>query len=145
MDNDRIERSIDIDAPAERVWTLICEPGWWINSGTIRPHEISTEGDVSVVTDPEHGTFRIRTEQLGPPRYAAFRWLGGSADGDSDSPTSLVEFWIEDRLPSGVTLRVVESGLAALDDTAEAAATRYEENSAGWEQELAAARTSIVG
>ena len=32
---DRIDRSIEIDATAEKVWGLVSRPGWWINSRTI--------------------------------------------------------------------------------------------------------------
>lgn len=143
MDLDRIERSIDIDAPAERVWGLISEPGWFINDGTITQHTIETEGDVSTVTDPACGTFQIRTVELDEPRYASFRWLGGSTGGVAqDAPQALVEFWITER-PGGVTLTVVESGLAALDEDALATRQRYDENVAGWEQELELARTHL--
>ena len=34
---DRIDRSIEIDAPAERVWDLVTRPGWWINEGAGGP------------------------------------------------------------------------------------------------------------
>lgn len=34
---DRIDRSIDIDAPAGRVWDLVARPGWWINEGDVDP------------------------------------------------------------------------------------------------------------
>ncbi len=27
---DRIERQVTINAPLERVWRLVSEPGWWI-------------------------------------------------------------------------------------------------------------------
>lgn len=35
---DAIEDTIEIDAPAEQVWPLISEPGWWINDGSYRDH-----------------------------------------------------------------------------------------------------------
>ena len=80
---DRIDRSIDIDAPAERVWALISQPGWWINDGTIDPDQaVDRESDdVVVVHHDEHGDFRIRTVELDQPRYAAFRWLATTARG----------------------------------------------------------------
>ena len=33
---DRIERKIEIDAPAEWVWLLVSQPGWWIDDGDRR-------------------------------------------------------------------------------------------------------------
>ncbi|MEP6651130.1 MAG: SRPBCC domain-containing protein [Lapillicoccus sp.] len=132
---DRIERSIAIAATPERVWGIVSEPGWWINDGTIRPHRIDDAGDgLFIVHDEEHGAFRIRTEQLDPPRYAAFRWIGRE---DEKGAGTLTEFWLE-ASEDGVTLRVVESGL---DNVPEDRREDYlRENSEGWEMELAAAR-----
>ncbi len=140
---DRIERSITIDATPERVWRIVSEPGWWINSGAIRPHRIEDAGDgTSVVHDEEHGAFRIRTERLDPPRYAAFRWIGRE---DEKGAGTLTEFWVEDTEDpgNGVTLRVVESGLENVPESEREAYLR--ENVQGWETELAAARTAAEG
>ena len=136
----RIERSIAIAATPERVWQIVSEPGWWINGGTIRPHRIEDAGDgTSIVHDEEHGAFRIRTERLDPPRYAAFRWLGRA---DEKGAGTLTEFWVEDAGDGtdGVTLRVVESGLENVPESEREAYLR--DNTQGWETELAAARTA---
>jgi uncharacterized protein YndB with AHSA1/START domain len=136
-DTDRIERSITIDATPERVWQIVSEPGWWINGGTLRPHRIEDGGDgTSVVHDEEHGAFRIRTERLDPPRYAAFRWIGRENERGAGT---LTEFWVEDGA-DGVTLRVVESGLENIPESEREAYLR--DNVEGWETELAAARTA---
>lgn len=136
---DRIDRSIDIDAPAERVWALISQPGWWVNSGTINPDPVveREDDDVVVVNHPEHGDFRIRTVELAEPRYAAFRWLADDAAG------TLVEFRIEDR-PGGVVLRVSESGFSSLSDDRAAWLKAREGNVEGWAIELEAARTYLT-
>lgn len=138
---DRIERSVDIDAPAERVWELIRQPGWWINSSSIISNQVVTPDDddprVSVVHDAQYGDFRIRTVTLDEPRYAAFRWLGD--DASADGPSTLVEFRIEDR-PGGVVLRVTESGFSSLSDDRETWLASREENVEGWGIELEAAR-----
>lgn len=144
---DAIERSIDIDATAERVWELVSEPGWYINDGEVRPHRIERAGeDLVVVHDEKHGPFPIRTVALDPPRYAAFRWEAGhgSSDGSTLGPTTLVEFWVVER-PGGVTLRVVESGFAAFGDDAAARRVAFDENAEGWSLELEAARRHLEG
>ena len=134
---DRIERSVTIGATPERVWQIVSEPGWWINGGTLRPHRIEDAGDgTSVVHDEEHGAFRIRTERLDPPRYAAFRWIGRE---DEKGAGTLTEFWVEDAA-DGVTLRVVESGLENVPESERVEYLR--DNTQGWETELAAARTT---
>lgn len=137
-DGDRIERSVDIAADPQRVWELVSEPGWWINDGQIVEHRIDVDDDLATVHDPVHGAFPIRTVRLDPPRYAAFRWLALSGDGQVDRELNLVEFFIDEQ-PGGVRLRVVESGLAALDVSEQQRRKLIEENTAGWELELALA------
>ena len=92
---DEIERSIHIDATAETVFAIVCEPGWYINDGEYREHEVTTDGAVSTVVDPVHGTFSIVTEALEPPHRAVFRWLSGASAGaadDADASSTVVEF-----------------------------------------------------
>ncbi|MDQ3383311.1 MAG: ATPase [Actinomycetota bacterium] len=143
---DRIERSIHIEASPQRVWALIARPGWWINEGTVTDLPTEVDGDVSTVTHPTYGEFRIQTVTLDDPRYAAYRWLGGEAgaDGAADAPTTLVEFWIDEQ-DGGVSLRVVESGFASLPGDDADRHRAFEENDQGWEQELRAARAHVTG
>lgn len=78
---DRIERSIDIDATAEKVWSLIERPGWWINEGEIESdREVRREGEADVVVHPKYGEFRLLTLASEPPRHLAVTWLDGDAD-----------------------------------------------------------------
>lgn len=141
---DRIERRIDIDADAARVWELISRPGWWINDGAIVDHPVELTDDVNVIHHEKYGDFRIRTVTLDPPHHAAFRWLNGANDAESspEAGSTLVEFRLEDRA-GGVTLRVVESGFASLGTSEEERRKNIDENTEGWEQELAAAKTWI--
>ncbi|GAA3161229.1 MULTISPECIES: ATPase [Streptomyces] len=137
---DRIARQIDIDAPAERVWELIARPGWYINDGGVEDApEPSYEGEVAVVRHPSLGEFRFRTVELDKPRYAAFRWIGTPYRNES-APSTLVEFWIDERDAGGVTLRVVESGFSGLADDPAAWLKEREGNDKGWLTELAAAK-----
>jgi uncharacterized protein YndB with AHSA1/START domain len=137
---DRIERTIEIDAPAERVWQLVSQPGWWINDGSIVDHKVERVGDLDIVHDLVHGEFKIRTERLDAPRYAAFRWIAQEPDQSGNVASTLTEFWIDDRDGAGVTLRVAESGFASLDVSAEQRRKHLDENTEGWELELGAAR-----
>lgn len=136
---DRIERSTDIDASAERVWELVSRPGWWINEGTVDPDpQIRREGDLDVVTHEKFGEFRLQTVESDPPRYVAFRWI----EQDSEAGT-LVEFWIEDR-EGGVTLRVLESGFTKLGKAHDAVVEHVQGNTEGWRTELEAARRFVT-
>ena len=141
---DRIERQIEIEAPAQRVWDLVSEPGWYINDGTVVDHRIERDGDVDVVHDPVHGAFRFRTVALDPPRYAAFRWLSDEPGPEGGEAGTLVEFWLDERT-DGVTLRVAESGFASLGGTEDDRRRRVAENTDGWEKELVVARAHLAG
>ncbi|MBQ1098350.1 ATPase [Streptomyces sp. NPDC097107] len=140
---DRIARQIDIDAPADRVWELVVRPGWYINDGAVEDEQdLSHEGDVAVVRHPSLGEFRFRTMELDKPRYAAFRWIG-TPSRDESTPSTLVEFWIDERDGGGVTLRVVESGFSTLADDPAAWLKEREGNDKGWLTELAAAKAFV--
>ncbi|MUL85271.1 MULTISPECIES: ATPase [unclassified Mycolicibacterium] len=141
-DFDRIEHEIAIDAPAQCVWDLVSEPGWYINDKEITDHHIERDGDVAIVTDPSHGRFALRTVTLDEPRYAAFRW---HIDADNlDSSSTLVEFWITPAA-SGVVLRVVESGFASLDEPEADRRSRFDDHSGGWPVELSLAQRHLAG
>ncbi len=137
LEFDRIEKQVEIDATVETVWDLVSQPGWFINDGAVVDHRIEDRGDHLVVTDPVHGSFVVRVVRLEAPRYAAFRWMGKV---DEREPSTLTEFWIDDRPGGGVLLRVVESGLASLHDDLELRRATFEGNTEGWEIELGVAR-----
>ena len=143
---DSIERDIVIAADAQRVFDLVSRPGWWINEGAIVENVVETVGDVSTVTHAKYGEFRIRTVETHPPRYVSFRWLGGDRENESlDVPGTLVEFWVDDGPAGGVTLRVKESGFSTLPVSDEQRRRNIEDNTKGWVEELAAARTFVEG
>ena len=141
---DKIERSIDIDAPAERVYDLVSRAGWWINDGAITVNVVTVEGDMTTVSHPKYGNYRVQTVSQQPPSYVSFRWFGGepARETEPDAPTTLIEFWVEDR-PGGVTLKVRESGLQSLFEDELARRRNYDDNSKGWTQELEAVRVFV--
>jgi uncharacterized protein YndB with AHSA1/START domain len=137
---DEVVRSVHVEASAETVFEVISEPGWFINDGEYREHEIRRDGASAIVVDPVHGEFEIGIVELDPPRRAVFRWLGGDAGSLKDFPSNLVEFTIEDQ-EGGVLLTVRETGFAGLDEDAAARRARFESNDSGWVEELAVAKT----
>ena len=136
---DEIVHSVLIDASAEKVFAVIREPGWFINDGEYREHEITTSGPVTHVVDPVHGSFQLAIEAHEPPNRVAFRWLGGGLGEISDAPNNTVEFVID---PAGtaarnrVRLTVRERGFAKLGLDEAVRRRNYEENLHGWQLEL---------
>lgn len=141
---DEILRSIRIAASAETVFAIISEPGWFINDGEYREHEVTTDGDVSRVVDPVHGPFEIGTVELDPPRRAVFQWLAGQAGSLEEFPANTIEFTIEPD-GEGVFLSVRETGFSGISADAAERRRRFEDNTQGWNEELAVARTLAEG
>jgi uncharacterized protein YndB with AHSA1/START domain len=136
---DRIDRSIEIDASAERVWDLVTRPGWWINEGAVEVDpDVRVEGSTTVLTHAKFGEFRLETVESRPTTYIAYRWL----EPDMDGAGTLVEFRIEPR-GDGVTLSVAESGFSRLGKSREEWLKRREGNDTGWQEELRAAKTFV--
>lgn len=141
---DRIDKSIDIAATAEKVFAIVSRPGWWINDGTaVDPDpDIRTEGGFTIVTHPEHGEFRFETVTSEPPNYVALRWHHALPD-DGKKRSTLVEFRIEANDAGGVRLNVIESGFSRLQKPRADWLGDRENNVRGWDAELAAARTFV--
>jgi uncharacterized protein YndB with AHSA1/START domain len=132
---DRIEQVITIDAPLDRVWELVSEPGWWVPSTepTVADH---TPGYQVVRESEKWGRFPVEVVRVEPKTYAAFRW-SSHAPGAELKPgnTTLVEFWVE---PNGDSVRVsvAESGFAALDAPDSVREQSRKDNTGGWHEEL---------
>lgn len=125
---DKIEREITIYAPVDRVWAMVSEPGWWIGDGDRSGQRRWKEGDLDIIEDPRYGRFPLRTVGIEQSRYISFRWImDPSNESESEKPTTLVEFWVEEG--DGCTVvRVVESGFTKLSNAEEAIA----DNTEGW-------------
>lgn len=128
---DRVEREIQVYAPIERVFSLVSEPGWWIEDGPDRV--VTHEGDVTIVELPQHGRFPVLPVSSDAPRHVAFR---GGAPGQEAGDGALVEFFLSEH-EGGTKLRVVETGPGYAEDEH----GRVE----GWGIELAAAKGRAEG
>jgi uncharacterized protein YndB with AHSA1/START domain len=142
MNTDRIERKIRIDAPVQRVWSVITEPqhvGVWFGQG--EPSRIDLRpGGLMYIDHGQHGEFPARIEKVDPPHYFAYRWASAYPGEVADEGNStLVEFFLEPD-GDGTHLRLVESGFDAIVIPAERAATAsFESHSRGWTEKVAQA------
>lgn len=135
---DTIEREIHIDAPVERVWSLLTEAehlGTWFGDAGAEI-DLRPGGDLTLSWHNERGEkgrvdHRGRVERVDEPNLFAFRW--GRQAGYDEAESTLVEFTLSPA-DSGTRVRMVESGFASLPG-AEVQAW-YESHAEGWEIEL---------
>jgi uncharacterized protein YndB with AHSA1/START domain len=132
---DRIEQAIEIQAPLDRVWALVSEPGWWVPSAVTVPAD-HTPGHQVVRESERWGRFPVEVVRVEPQSYAAFRWAS-QAPGAELAPgnTTLVEFRLE-VAGDAVQVTVTESGFAALDVPAAQRDQAHRDNTGGWREEL---------
>lgn len=136
---DRIEREIVIEAPIERVWRLVSEPGWWIGDGDRSRQVVTRQGDLVVVEYAPYGRFPVLPVSTDAPHYVSFRTGDDAGLKPAEGNSTLVEFFLTETA-DGTQLRVVESGFASLYVSAERRAAAVEENTTGWKMQLGFAK-----
>jgi uncharacterized protein YndB with AHSA1/START domain len=137
---DRIEKTIVLNAPVERVWRALTdhrEFGEWFRvrlDGPFVPGKAST----GHITHPgyEHVRWQATVREMDAPRRFSFTWHPYAVDPDVDysgeTPT-LVEFRL-DPLPQGTRLTIIESGFDALPPGRRPDALRM--NESGWAMQV---------
>lgn len=136
----RIDRTIEIQAPLERVWRALTsadELSAWF--------QVRIEGEIApgrevwmTSVHPQHTgqRFPVRILELTPPRRVVWQWHPGEVDPAVDysrEPRTTVTFTLE---PSGqgTRLSVAETGFDELALARRAKA--YADNSQGWTEVL---------
>lgn len=135
---DRIERETLIEAPIERVWALVNEPGWWaVQDPSEVAGTVAREGETVIAPNSAYGDFPVRVERADPPTYVAYRWASAFPGQElRDDNSTLIEFTLADE--AGTTrLRVVESGFGGLAGGDELRRKALEDNTGGWAEEIA--------
>lgn len=132
---DRIEQQITINAPLDRVWNLVSEPGWWVPTKVVPPID-HTPGHQIVRESERWGRFAVEVVRVEPQTYAAFRWASQAPGADlADDNTTLVEFSV---VPTGDAVRVTvtESGFSRLNISESAREDAWKSNTGGWNEEI---------
>jgi uncharacterized protein YndB with AHSA1/START domain len=129
---DRIERTVRIDRPLERVWAAITTAeglGAWFGNAA----EIDLRvGGTAKLTWEGGDAAQLRIERLEPKTIFGYTW-GINGLPDHDQRRTYVEFTLApDDL--GTTVTVVETGFAQLEPDAYGKA--FESNTDGWAKEL---------
>jgi uncharacterized protein YndB with AHSA1/START domain len=135
---DRIEKTIDLQAPIERVWRAITDHeqfGAWFRVKLDGPFAVGqvTTGQITY-EGYEHMKWRSTVERMDAPHWFVFTWPHAEDPADEealvDAPETRVEFRLE-TIPEGTRLTIIESGFEALP--ADRRATAMRENEGGWE------------
>jgi uncharacterized protein YndB with AHSA1/START domain len=134
MVTDRIEREVLIDAPVEVVWTIVTEPEhmvrWFSDAAEV---DLRPGGDL-LLRFGEGATGVGTVERVERPHLFSFRWVSPEPGRDMAAAAghfTLVEFLLRAE-GEGTRLRVVESGFAGLEGTAEENAALAERHTGGW-------------
>jgi uncharacterized protein YndB with AHSA1/START domain len=130
---DRIERTVELAHPPERVWVALTTAeglgGWFGDEAAI---DLRPGGVAWMRWSGEGFTARMRVERVEEPVVFGFTWpIFGLPD--DDPRRTYVEFRLE-RAGAGTRLTVTESGFAQLPDDIYGRA--YGGNSDGWVKEL---------
>ena len=146
---DRIERSVDIDAPRSRVWKALTdheEFGIWFQVRLDQPFVPgrTTRGQIAMAGF-EHVAFEVNVTAIDPEHFFAFTWhpypVEPDVDYSAEEPT-LVEFRLEP-LAAGTRVTVSESGFERLPEHRRAEAFRM--NDGGWAHQLENIRRHVAG
>jgi uncharacterized protein YndB with AHSA1/START domain len=141
-ESDRIERTVLIQAPRERVWRALSDAeefgGWFrVNlKGQVFAPGRRARGNI---THPgyEHVMFDILVQEMDPGRRMSWLWhpyaVEPGVDYSPETPT-LVTFTLEDAPGGGTLLKVVESGFDHLPPHRRSLAFRM--NSDGWNAQM---------
>jgi uncharacterized protein YndB with AHSA1/START domain len=147
MSSDRIEKTILLNAPLERVWQAVSDArhfGSWFGvafdgpfaeetdlTGTIMPTTVDAE--VAKLQEPHKGkSFRFTVERIVPMRRISFRWHPFAIDPQVDysmEPTTLIVFELVPR-QDGIECTITESGFDRIPAARRASA--YAANDGGW-------------
>lgn len=158
MTEDRIEKSVVIRAPRDRVWKALTDSkefGRWFGArfeGPFAPGKsVRAVIAASELASPEETanhpylgkpmTFHV--EKVEPPHRFSYRWhpLEGATGSEStDGPSTLVEFTL-DETPGGTRLTVVETGFSAIPAAHRKAA--YDSHDGGWAVQVGRVRVHI--
>jgi uncharacterized protein YndB with AHSA1/START domain len=140
IDEDRIQKQIELNAPRSRVWRALTdyrEFSEWFGVNLESPF-IPGQTSRGRITIPgyEHVQMEVVVQKLEPEHYFSYTWhpyaIKPEIDYSKETPT-LVEFTLEGTAEKTL-LTVIESGFAKLPPHRRAEAFRM--NDHGWSEQL---------
>lgn len=140
IEQDRIEKQIELKAPVARVWRALTDyrefSEWFgVNlEGPFAPGQTS-RGQMAI-TGYEHLKWEAVVQKMEPERLFSFTWHPYAIDPQKDysqEPSTLVEFRLEPK-GGGTLLTLTESGFSKLPADRRLEAFRM--NDGGWAQQM---------
>jgi len=145
---DRIEKSVELKAPIERVWQALTDHqqfGAWFLVRVDGPFAVG-EDSTGQMTYPgyEHYKWTATVTAMEAPTRFAYTWPHADEHGTEyeDEPRTLVEFRLEPA-GTGTRLTVVESGFDRLSPERRARALKS--NTGGWEEQMGNVKAYVDG
>lgn len=140
MDNNKIEKRVELKAPVSRVWRALTdfrEFGEWFRVN-LEGHFIPGQVARGHIAYPgyEHLIFECTVQQMEPERLFSFTWHPYAIDPNTDyssEPPTLVEFRLE-ATATGTLLTVTESGFENIPAHRRLEAFRM--NDGGWTEQM---------
>jgi uncharacterized protein YndB with AHSA1/START domain len=147
--SDKIEKTITLRAPIERVWRAITdheEFGAWFRVKIDGPFRLG-EPSTGRMTYPgaEHFKWEAEVTRMDAPHHFAFTWphpADPHAATYAGEPRTLVEFRLEPTA-DGTRLTIVESGFEAIPADRRPEAMRGNEK--GWAEQIGNIRAHVDG
>ena len=147
--SDRIEKTIDLKAPLDRVWEAITDPaqfGEWFRVKLETPFVPGQEAHGPILHPGyEHIIWRAVVVSLEPKRLFSFNWrpyaIDPNVDYSGEEPT-LVEFILEPK-GEGTRLVIRETGFDKVPEHRRAEAFRM--NDSGWTQQIQNIKSYVGG
>ena len=140
IDEDRIEKQIELKAPRARVWRALTDYREFSEWFEVKLENAFVPGQTSrgQITYPgyEHVRMEVEVQKMEPEHLFSYTWhpypIEPSVDYSKEPPT-LVEFRLEET-GNGTLLIVTESGFERLPPERRAEAFRM--NEGGWTEQL---------
>ena len=140
IEQDRIEKQIELKAPVARVWRALTdhrEFGQWFQVNLEGPF-VPGQTSRGQITYPgyEHLKWEAVVQKMEPERLFSFTWHPYAVDSQKDyskEPSTLVEFRLEPK-GAGTLLTLTESGFSKLPADRRLEAFRM--NDGGWAEQM---------
>ncbi len=139
MNEDSIERQIEIQAPVAQVWKALTDSkifGQWFNAEFASAFIAGQTAKAKNTSKGFEMDMVFHVKSITPQSYFSYAWppfpMDRTFDYSNEDPT-LVEFWLEPT-SRGTLLKVKESGFTKI--TASRRAEAFKMHSGGWEAQL---------